>query len=65
MQAVAAYVLQTFDVCRLYAVVFEPNLASARVLEKAGFELEARLRKSVLKDGHMLDSRLYALIKEE
>ncbi|WP_410471200.1 GNAT family N-acetyltransferase [Hymenobacter sp. APR13] len=62
VQAVAAYVLANFDVCRLYAVVFEPNAASARVLEKAGFALEATMRKSVVKDGQMLDSRLYALV---
>lgn len=63
VQAVTEYVLAHFDVCRLYAVVFEPNGASARVLEKAGYELEATLRKSILKDGQMLDSRLYALVR--
>ena len=62
VQAVSDYVLAHFDVCRLYAVVFEPNVASARVLEKAGFALEATMRKSVVKDGQMLDSRLYALV---
>jgi [ribosomal protein S5]-alanine N-acetyltransferase len=62
VQAVSAYVLAHFDVCRLYAVVFEPNVASARVLEKAGFALEATMRKSVVKDGLMLDSKLYALV---
>jgi RimJ/RimL family protein N-acetyltransferase len=62
VQTVAEYVFAHFDVCRLYAVVFESNLASARVLEKAGFELEARLRKSVVKDGQTMDSRLYARV---
>ncbi|SHK13557.1 GNAT family N-acetyltransferase [Hymenobacter psychrotolerans] len=62
VQAVSEYVFAHFDVCRLYAVVFESNVASGRVLEKAGYELEAILRKSVVKDGRMLDSRLYALV---
>lgn len=62
VQAVSAYVLAHFDVCRLYAVAFGPNVASARVLEKAGFALEATMRKSVVKDGLMLDSKLYALV---
>ncbi len=62
VRAVSDYVFAHFDVCRLYAVVFEPNVASARVLEKAGFELEAKLRKSIVKQGQMLDSRLYARV---
>ncbi|MBC8085258.1 MAG: GNAT family N-acetyltransferase [Hymenobacter sp.] len=63
VRLVAGHVFAHFDVCRLYAVVFETNPASARVLEKAGFELEGVLRKSVLKDDRMLDSRLYALVR--
>ena len=65
VQRVAEYVFAHFDVCRLYAVVFESNPASARVLEKAGFELEAIMRKSVVKDGRTLNSLLYARINEE
>jgi ribosomal-protein-alanine N-acetyltransferase len=61
-KAVSEYVLARFDVCRLYAVVFETNTASARVLEKAGYELEARLKRSITKAGQTLDSLLYALV---
>ncbi|MFD2785688.1 GNAT family N-acetyltransferase [Hymenobacter rubripertinctus] len=62
VQSVSAYVLAHFDVCRLYAVVFATNPASARVLEKAGYELEARMRRSITKDDQTLDSLLYALV---
>ncbi|UYZ58454.1 GNAT family N-acetyltransferase [Hymenobacter latericus] len=65
VQALTAYALGNFDVCRLYATVFEHNLASARVLEKAGYTLEARLRKSITKDGQTLDGLLYAFINSE
>ncbi|UYZ62176.1 GNAT family N-acetyltransferase [Hymenobacter weizhouensis] len=65
VQEVSRYVLASFDVCRLYAVVFATNLASGRVLEKTGYELEARMRRSVVKDGQMLDSLLYALVEEK
>jgi len=41
-------------------VPFEWNPASARVLEKAGFACEARMRRSVVKEGQILDSLLYA-----
>ena len=45
--------LSTADIIRLYAGVFEHNTASARVLEKAGYALEARLRKGIIKDGQV------------
>ena len=41
------------------------NAASRRVLEKAGFALEGTLRRSVYKNGEMLDSCIYALVREE
>ncbi|RSK46581.1 GNAT family N-acetyltransferase [Hymenobacter perfusus] len=62
VQTASAYVLAHFDVCRLYAVVFESNPASARVLEKAGYTQEARLRHSVVKEGIVQDSLLFALV---
>ena len=51
-----------FDLIRIYARVFETNPASARVLEKAGFRLEGRLRMSVVKQGRVLDETLFSLI---
>ncbi|GAB2945738.1 GNAT family N-acetyltransferase [Hymenobacter coalescens] len=65
VQALAAHTFAHFDVCRLYATIFEYNTASARVLEKAGFACEGRLRRSITKDGQTVDGLLYALIKEE
>jgi len=62
--AFTAYALATFDVCRLYATVFEWNRASARILEKAGYVLEGRLRKSVSKDGQTIDQFLFAYVTE-
>ncbi len=62
-QAVSLYtnfVQQQFELLRIYAEPFSSNPASARVLEKAGFVLEGRLRKNVVKDGQNLDSLLYA-----
>ncbi len=53
-----------FDLCRIYACVFDWNPASARVLEKAGYQLEGRLRQSVTKAGRTIDQLLYARVKE-
>ena len=50
---------------RIEAYVYETNPASARVLEKCGFVFEGRLRRSVVKDGQVLDSLLYALLRED
>jgi ribosomal-protein-alanine N-acetyltransferase len=59
----SGYVLDHFDLVRLHAPVFEWNPASMRVLEKCGFVREAVLRKSVFKDGQIIDAILYALLR--
>ncbi|MEO0332311.1 MAG: GNAT family protein [Bacteroidota bacterium] len=64
VQALSDYVLEYFDICRLYAGVFEYNEASSRVLEKAGYHLEARLRQSVTKEGRTVDELMYVRLAE-
>jgi len=54
-----------FDLERIYAEPFVSNRASARVLEKAGFVCEGRLRASIFKDGNRLDSFLYARVRDD
>lgn len=62
--AVTNYAFSKFDLCRLYAHVFDGNDASARVLEKAGYAFEGRMRKSVTKEGKTIDQLMYAMIRE-
>lgn len=57
------YAFQMFSLERLQALVFEWNPASAHVLEKAGYMLEGRLRRSIFKGGRLADSLLYARIR--
>nr|WKN34189.1 GNAT family protein [Tunicatimonas sp. TK19036] len=64
VSAVTDYVFAHYDICRLYAGIFEYNTASGRVLEKAGYTLEARLRKNVTKNGRTVDELVYAKIKD-
>ncbi len=59
-----AYAFDAYDLLRIYALVFEWNPASCRVLEKAGFLLEGRLRRAVVKDGTVMDQWVYAVIRE-
>jgi RimJ/RimL family protein N-acetyltransferase len=63
VRAMTAYAFAHFDLVRIWAGVFEWNPASARVLEKAGFEFEARLKKAVIKDGKIVDELLYSLTR--
>ena len=60
LKAVTAEVFRQFDVRRLYALPFADNPASIRVLEKAGYVVEGRLRQSAIKDGKVRDQLLYA-----
>lgn len=62
--AVTDYAFSRFDLCRLYAHVFDGNAASARVLEKAGYAFEGRLKKSVTKEGRTIDQLMYAMIRD-
>jgi RimJ/RimL family protein N-acetyltransferase len=57
------YSFEKLSLTRMYAAAFSSNPASARVLEKAGFTFEGRLRKNVVKNGQILDSLLYGKTK--
>jgi len=66
-EAVAAFTrraFEMFDLQRIYAEPFSTNPASARILEKAGFVCEGRMRATVFKDGKILDSFLYARVRD-
>ena len=54
---------EVFDIVRIHAEPFAYNMGSRRALEKAGFSLEAVLKKSVVKNGVIYDSCIYALVK--
>jgi ribosomal-protein-alanine N-acetyltransferase len=63
LRLVSAYAFNHFDLLRLQAEVLEWNPASARVLEKAGYRFEARLRRGCVKNGDVIDELIYALLK--
>lgn len=50
---------------RLTAIVYSPNEASVRLVEKLGFTLEATLRKAVYKNDNFCDVHVYGLLREE
>ena len=57
------YAFECFGLVRIYAEPYATNDGSLRVLEKAGFVLEGRMRCSVIKEGRINDQLLYAKIK--
>ncbi len=61
IKEMVSYGFQTFDVTRIFARPFSTNSASQRVLEKAGFVLEAKLEKSIFKQGEYLDELIYSI----
>ena len=60
VSALTDFWFQNTPVRRISADVFANNPGSARVLEKAGFILEGRLKNCVIKNGELLDSLVYA-----
>jgi [ribosomal protein S5]-alanine N-acetyltransferase len=55
------YAFQNLDIERIFARPFGTNKGSQRVLEKAGFTLEARFEKTLFKNGHYEDELIYAI----
>ncbi len=64
MRAIVPLGFASLPLNRIEAYVYANNPASARVLEKAGFT-EGRLRRSVIKDDQVLDSLVYARLRDE
>lgn len=62
LRAVTLHAIRAHSLTRVYALPFAWNGASCRVLEKAGFALEGRLRRSAVKDGRVIDQLQYAFV---
>lgn len=50
---------------RIWARAFVRNPASSRVLEKIGMRREGVLRRSIRKDGELLDAEIFGMLREE
>lgn len=61
---IAQEAFENEDLLRIYALPFADNHASRRVLEKAGFSLEATLRNGAFKSGQPVDTCIYALLND-
>lgn len=62
LRAVTEYAIAEHGLMRIYALPYAWSHASCRVLEKSGYLLEGRLRRSAVKDGKITDQFLYAYV---
>jgi [ribosomal protein S5]-alanine N-acetyltransferase len=60
IEAVTSYGFASLGFNRIFAVPMVRNVASARVLEKAGYVREALMRRGAVKEGEIVDLLLYA-----
>lgn len=65
IKQICQYVFQKSDILRIYAEPFAYNEASCRVLEKAGFQYEGTLRNNAVKNGKVIDMKMYSILKTE
>ena len=57
------YAFEHLNLNRIFAQPYDRNQASMRVLEKAGFQFEGRLKGNAYKEDEILDQLLYAKLK--
>lgn len=65
VKQICRYVFDKSDIIRIYAEPFAYNAASCRVLEKAGFQYEGTLRNNAIKNGKVIDMKMYSLVKSD
>lgn len=64
-RAMIDFAFRTLNFHRLHAEVIEYNDPSRRLLEKAGFVLEGRLRQAKFSQGRYWDILVYGLLRDE
>ena len=58
------YSFATFEIVRIIAGVFDFNKASMKALEKNGYYLESIRKKSVIKNGQIIDDYIWVKLKD-
>lgn len=58
------FLFENYDIIRIDSGACAENIGSRRVLEKVSFKFEGLHEKSVYKNGRMMDTVTYALLKD-
>ncbi len=64
-RALLRYGFNTLGLHRIYAQHFARNLASGRVMQKAGMKYEGCLRGHLLKEGQFEDVKIYGMLRSD
>jgi RimJ/RimL family protein N-acetyltransferase len=65
LRAIVDYGFADLGLKRIYGLIFGWNRASMRMVEKAGWQCEGRLRQAVTKDGITTDEFIYAVLADD
>jgi RimJ/RimL family protein N-acetyltransferase len=65
VQIIVDYLFLHMDIVRVQAETHPDNIASRRVLEKAGFRAEGIIRKSFFSRGVYRDTSMHSILREE
>ena len=65
VRTLSSYGIEVLSLSRIFAIPFANNLASTRVLEKAGYVREGVMRRGAIKEGIILDLALYAFTDQD
>jgi RimJ/RimL family protein N-acetyltransferase len=63
VKQITEYGFANLDCMRIFARIFGNNLASQKVVQKAGFKLEGKFDKTIYKNGEFIDELIYAVRK--
>lgn len=65
VNAVLGYGFKQLNLNRIYSPHFRGNVASGRVLQKAGMTYEGRMREHYLRFGRFVDLELYGMLRQD
>ncbi len=64
VEAICREAFEKLGIIRITGLVYEPNTASRKVLEKNGFELEGLMKHAVVKNGNVYNLCVYGKQRE-
>ncbi|MFL5815477.1 MAG: GNAT family N-acetyltransferase [Bdellovibrionia bacterium] len=65
VKQILKYGFESLRMQKIEAKIFLGNVASRRVFEKCGFQLEGTIRRAEIKRGKFVDEWLFGILKEE
>jgi RimJ/RimL family protein N-acetyltransferase len=65
VQQILKYGFEKLGMQKIEAKIFLGNIASRRIFEKCGFQLEGTIRRAEMKRGKLVDEWLFGILKEE